>query len=75
MRCHIVQVKAADGTMYGKRYAGTSKDARDTREEMVSRYRVKKKDIEIESHDVPLKKDELIEYLNMLMQDAENKDG
>jgi len=63
MRCYKVIVKDGD-TVLATRIAGTNALARETREELMEQFDVKKKDVEIEDHEVPVDKSGLIDYLN-----------
>jgi hypothetical protein len=63
MRCYKVIAKDGDEVL-ATRIAGTNALARETRDEMVATFEVKKKDVTIEEHEVPVAKDQLIEYLN-----------
>jgi hypothetical protein len=64
MRCHLVIAKDADENIIAKRVAATSALARETREELMEQFCVRKKDVTIEPHDVPVAKNDLIGYLN-----------
>lgn len=63
MRCYKVIAKDGDDTV-AFRFAGTSADARTTRDELVESTGLKKKNVEIEQTEVPVAKAELIGFLN-----------
>lgn len=66
MRCYLVTAKDGD-TVIARRYAGTNALAKDTRDELVDKLEIKKKDVTVDQTEVPLAKDQLIEYLNALV--------
>jgi hypothetical protein len=70
MRCYIVEGKRAGV----KRYAATQALAREARDEIAEANDLKKKEVTITEHDVPLAKAALIEYLNDLV-DKDVVDG
>ncbi len=69
MRCYQVTGPGA------KRYAATNADARATRDELVEQLGCKKKDIEIEQVEVPTAKAELLEFINGLCAELDEKEG
>ena len=69
MRCYQVTGPGA------KRYAATNADARATRDELVEQLGCKKKDVEIEQVDVPTAKAELLEFINGLCAELDEKEG
>lgn len=70
MRCYIVEGGGC------KRVAGTNADARETKQNIVDQTGVKKKDVTIEPHDIPTSpKQDLIEYINELMAELDEKEG
>lgn len=69
MRCYLVTGPGA------KRYASTNADARATRDELVEQLGVKKKDVDIEQVDVPTAKAELLEFINGLCAELDEKAG
>lgn len=65
MRCYLVE---APGVTV---YASTQADARAKRDELLEKHEgLKKKDVSIAEHEVPLAKAELISYLNNLVEPA-----
>lgn len=62
MRCYLVTHPRA------KRYVATNADARATREELVTFYGGKKKDVEIDQVEVPLAKAELLDFINNMIK-------
>lgn len=60
MRCYLVTGPGA------KRYAATNAAARTTREELVTLLDCKKKDVEIMQTEIPLAKQELLDFINEL---------
>lgn len=69
MRCYLVTGPRA------KRYAATNADARATRDALVEQLECKKKDVEIEQVDVPTAKAELLEFINGLCKELDEKDS
>jgi len=67
MRCYKVKVVGPEG-VEGFRFAGTSALARETREELMSLFQVKKKDVDIMDYEIPTAKTELLEFVNSLAQ-------
>lgn len=67
MRCYLVTGPGA------KRYASTNADARATRDQLVEQLGVKKKDVDIEQVDVPTAKAELLEFINGLCAELDEK--
>ena len=74
MRCHLITAKA-DDVVIARRLAPTTADARATRETLMEEFAVRKKDVEIEPHEVPVSKAELLEYLNELYAEMDFKEG
>lgn len=72
MRCHLITVKADDAVI-ARRLAPTTADARTTREALMAEFEVRKKDVDIEPHDVPTAKADLLEYLNGLLTEQDAK--
>ena len=64
MRCYVVTAKDDDGETVATRYAGTSASAREARDTLVSTFLLKKKDVSIEQTEVPVQKDQLLEFIN-----------
>lgn len=59
-----------DGNEYEQevvRYAGTAADARSTREGIVNKFGVKKKDVTIEDAEIPTAKPDLLAFVNGLL--------
>ena len=69
MRCYLVTGPGA------KRYASTNADARATRDELVLQLGCKKKDVEIGQTDIPTAKAELLEFVNGLCAELDEKAG
>lgn len=69
MRCYLVTGPGA------KRYASTNADARAIRDELVGQLGCKKKDVEIEQTDIPTAKAELLEFVNGLCAELDEKAG
>jgi len=67
MRCYLVTAKSNDGETLARRLSSTNADARATREDLMETFEVKKKNIGIDDHDVPVAKPALLAYLNELM--------
>lgn len=67
MRCYKIYV---EDDVSVTRVAGTMAAARQARQEIVDAGNYKKKEIGIEEIDVPTKKDELLEYINGVYQEA-----
>ena len=66
------KVIATDGEFQlGFRFAGTSADARATRDQLVEQFGVKKKDVTIEDCEIPTAKAELLEFINTLVADQD----
>lgn len=70
MRCYLVTATKNDETV-AKRLAPTNAAAREVREELMEQCNVKKKDVSIEDHDVPVAKPDLLAYLNDLLQKSD----
>lgn len=62
MRCYLVEIATAD--VFVKRLASTAADSKTVRDGLMEEFEVKKKDVTIEQHEVPLDKAGLLEYLN-----------
>lgn len=69
MRCYLVTGPGV------KRYASTNADARATRDELVEQLGCRKKDVDIEQVDVPTAKAELLEFVNGLCAELDEKAG
>ena len=69
MRCYQVTGPGA------KRYAATNADARTKRDELVEQLGCKKKDVEIEQVEVPTAKAELLEFINGLCAELDEKEA
>lgn len=69
MRCYFVTGPGA------KRYAATNADARAKRDELVEQLGCKKKDVEIEQAEIPTAKAELLEFVNGLCAELDEKAG
>lgn len=69
MRCYLVKGPGA------KRYAATNADARAKRDELVEQLGCKKKDVEIEQAEVPVAKAELLEFINGLCTELDEKEA
>lgn len=67
MRCYLVTAKSNADDVLGRRIAATNADARAVREDLMETFDVKKKNVDIENHDVPVAKPELIAYLNDML--------
>jgi hypothetical protein len=61
MRCYLVEGGGR------KRYAGTQAEARSARDEIMDQTKVKKKDVSINEAEVPVAKNELLEFINGLL--------
>lgn len=66
MRCYLVTAKD-QGETVATRYASTAADSKTTRDELVEKFEVAKKNVEIEQVEVPLDKAGLLDYLNELV--------
>lgn len=77
MRCYLVVAKNNDGNTIARRIASTNADARAVREDVMETFDLRKKDVEIEQHEVPVDKPGLIAYLNELLveQDIGETEG
>lgn len=70
MRCYLVTATInADKTV--RRIAGTNALAKAQRDELVAEHEIKKKDVTIEDHEVPVAKDDLIAYVNGLLTELD----
>ena len=67
MRCFQVTAKDGDAVL-ATRLAPTNAVAKTTREELMATFQVKKKDVSIDQHEVPVSKPQLIEYINSLLR-------
>jgi hypothetical protein len=66
MRCYKVIAVNKDKTV-ATRLASTNADARAVRENLMEDFDLRKKDVEIEAHEVPVAKPELLSYINDLL--------
>lgn len=66
MRCYLVTA-TDDGETVATRYASTAADSKTTRDDLIEKFGVAKKNVEIEQVEVPLDKAGLLEYLNELV--------
>lgn len=57
-----------------KRYAGTSADARSTREALMAQTGAKKKDVSIDEVEIPTAKPDLLGFLNGLLEQQDPED-
>jgi hypothetical protein len=71
MRCYLVTVQNTDGETIARRLASTNADARAVREDLMETFGVKKKDVEIADHEVPVAKPDLLGYLNGLLTEQD----
>lgn len=67
MRCYLVKGSGA------KRYAGTQADSRNKREELVELLSCKKKDVDITEAEVPTAKADLLDFINGLCEEIDEK--
>lgn len=67
MRCYIVKAIGKDGRSKGHRFAGTSADARETREILMATFGLKKKDVSIDPAEIPTAKADLLEFVNQML--------
>lgn len=67
MRCYLV---TGGGR---KRFAGTAADSKEVRDTIVEETGLKKKDVEIEQVEVPTSKTELLEFINELCEELDEK--
>lgn len=74
MRVYEVSV-IEDDEVLGTRYAGTQADARATRDELMSKFGVKKKDVSIKEIEVPTDKAGLLEFINGVAAAADLEEG
>lgn len=70
MRCYIITAKSGEDTI-ATRIAGTNALARETRDQLMEKFGLRKKDIAIDGADVPTQKDALIEHINGLHEAAD----
>lgn len=66
MRCFLVTASIPDTGVAAQRLAATNALAKTTRDELMAAHGLKKKDVIIEQHEVPLAKQQLLGYLNEL---------
>lgn len=71
MRCHKVTAVDAEGFILATRLAATTADAKQVRDELVERFDVHKRDVNIEKHEVPADKPGLLAYLNELLAETD----
>jgi hypothetical protein len=71
MRCYLVTAKNSDDVSVGRRLASTNADARAIREDLMENFDLKKKDVTIEDHEVPVAKPDLLAYLNGLLAEQD----
>lgn len=71
MRCYKVKV-TEHGEVVGFRYAPTQGAARLLRRECVHLFQVSLKDVDVLEHEVPTRKEELLDYLNALATKLDN---
>jgi hypothetical protein len=67
MRCYQVTATNTKGQIVATRLASTNADARAVREDLMESFDLRKKDIEIENHEVPVAKPDLLSYINDLL--------
>lgn len=70
-RCYKIEALNDEGYIIATRYAGTNALARETRDELVEKFGVKKKDVTIEKAEIPHQKDELIAFVNELLMETD----
>lgn len=66
MRCYKIKAVGKDGVV-ATRYAGTNADAKDTRDQLVQKTGLKKKDVSIDQDEVPMAKADLLDFINALL--------
>lgn len=74
MRCYKVTVEV-DDEVYATRYAGTNALARETRDELMEQFEVKKSQVKIEDAEIPVAKDALLEFVNELCAEMDAVDS
>ena len=67
MRAYKVVAKQ-DGEVLGTRFAATQALARETRDELMAKFDVKKSAVEIEETEVPMAKPDLLVFINELSE-------
>lgn len=67
MRCYTVKALGKDGRPKGVRYAGTNADAKEVRESLMATFGLKKKDVVIDTAEIPVAKAELLAFVNNLL--------
>jgi hypothetical protein len=65
MRAYQVTAKEGDQVL-GTRFAATQALARDTRDELVAQFEVKKSAVDIEEVEIPMAKPDLLVFINEL---------
>lgn len=60
-----------DGEVLARRLAGTQALAKETRDELMDKFDLPKKDVTIEDEEVPMDKPSLLEYLNVLLEEQD----
>lgn len=70
-RCYKIEAVNEEGYIVATRYAGTNALARETRDELVEKFELKKRDVNIEKADIPHQKDELIAFVNELLTESD----
>lgn len=70
-RCHKIEAVNEEGYIVATRYAGTTMLARAVRDELVTRFGLRKKDVTIEKAEIPHQKDELIEFVNGILAESD----
>lgn len=71
MRAYEVKCEIDDGegdTQTAKQFAGTQAQVREIRQTFVNDYGVKKKDVEVEEVDIPTGKQDLLDFINGLLE-------
>jgi hypothetical protein len=63
-----------DGETLATRFAGSNADARQQRAELIEKFKLQKKQVDIEAEDFPTNKTGLLEQLNVLCQQADTKE-
>ena len=75
MRCYLVTAKSNEGKTLARRLSATNADARAMREDLMETFEVKKKNVEIDDHDVPTPKPALLAYLNDLLVEQDSSES
>ena len=73
MRCYKVIAKI-DGNVAATRIAGTNALAKETRDKLMEKFDVSKKNVEIEPAEVPTQKDQLIEFINGIYEAQDDEE-